>query len=99
MSCASIAYAACWTSSTRAASAASARSALRQVRLAGIDDVWVGEDVDQRGRAGREGAFERRPQVAGALDELAVAAERRDDLIVARAGAQLGGHRVAVEEL
>src|SRR3954471_12203134 len=94
-----MAYAACWTASTRAARAGSARSALRQVRPAGIDDVRVGEDVDEGRRAGREGAFERGLQVGRALDQLAVAAQRLDDLVVARAGPQLGRHGVAVEEL
>src|SRR3954453_3992095 len=94
-----MAYAACWTASTRAARAGSARSALRQVRPAGIDGVRVGEDVDEGWRAGREGAFERRLQVLRALDQLAVAAQRLDDLVVARLGPQLGRHRVAVEEL
>src|SRR3954469_20632369 len=94
-----MAYAACWTASTRAARAGSARSALRQVRPAGIDDVRVGEDVDEGWRAGREGAFERRLQVLRALDPLPGPARRLDALAVGRAGRQLGRHRVAVEEL
>src|SRR3954451_5299634 len=94
-----MAYAACWTASTRAARAGSARSALRQVRPAGIDDVRVGEDVDEGRGAGREGALERGLQLRRTLDQLAMATERLDDLVVARARPQLGRHRVAVEEL
>src|SRR4051794_31462172 len=94
-----MAYAACWTASTRLARAASARSALRQVRAAGIDDVRVGEDVDERRGAGREGALERGLQLRGTLHQLAVAPERLHHLVVARAGPQLGRDRVAVEEL
>src|SRR6476469_1009876 len=99
MSSASTAYAACWTASTRAASAASARSSLRQVRLARVDDVGIGEDVDEGGQAGGERALQRRLEVAGTFHQLAVAAERGDDLVIARAGPQVGRHRVSVEEL
>src|SRR3954463_7575215 len=99
MSSASMAYAARWTARTRSARAASARSALRQVRAAGIDDVRVGEDVDEGRGAGREGALERGLQLRRTLDQLAMAAERLDDLVVARARPQLARHGVAVEEL
>src|SRR6187399_2339619 len=94
-----MAYAARWTASTRVARAASARSALRQVRSAGIDDVRVGQDVDEGRSAGREGALEGGLQLPRSLDQLAVAAEGLDDLVIARARPQLGRHRVAVEEL
>src|SRR5215218_8571354 len=59
-----------------------------QIRGARVDDRGVREDVDERGPAGREGALERRPQLAGRPHELALAAERLRDEVVAGLGLQ-----------
>src|SRR4029450_7665728 len=76
------------------------RSSLsRQVRRARVDDLGVGEDVDQGGPTRGEGAVERGAELAGGADQLAVPAEGGDDFVVAGLGAELGGERVAVEEL
>src|SRR3954452_8546830 len=55
---------------------------LSQVRLARVDDLWVGEDVDQGRPAGGEGALQRRLQLTRLADEDPVAAERFDQLVV-----------------
>src|SRR4029077_351402 len=72
---------------------------LGEVGLARVDDGRVGEHVDQGGEAGGESALQRGSDVLGSLDQLAVAAERLYDLVVARSGAQLGRDGVSVEEL
>ena len=55
----------------------------------GVDHLGVGEDVDEGGFAGREGAVEGRAEVGGLLDQLGVAAEGLGDLVVAGLGLSL----------
>src|SRR5436190_3131191 len=71
---------------------------LGQHGLARVDDLGVGEDVDEGRPAGGEGALQGGTELVGALDQLRVAAERPCDLVVAGSGAELGGEGVAVEE-
>src|SRR4029077_16991412 len=77
--------------------AADSRSS--QIRLARIDNLGVGKDVDQGRSARLEGTLESRPQLAGIAHENAVAAKRLDQLVVAGLRPQLCRDRVAVEEL
>src|SRR5579859_5668021 len=89
-------------SRSRAAASAAARrspSALSEIGFARICDRRVRQHVDERRLAGRECALECRSQVIRATHELAVPAERLDELVVARPLAQLGRNRVAVEKL
>src|SRR5215207_4976715 len=84
--------------STPGARGGGARGYLGQVRLARVDDLRIGEHIDQGGLARGEGAVEGRAQLVGAAHQLAMAAEGRNHLVVAGLGTQLGGQRVAVEE-
>src|SRR5215208_3407427 len=70
-----------------------------QVGPARVGDRGVREHVHERRLFGLEGALQRGLQLAGLADQLAVAAERLDDLVVAQLRLQLRGHRIAVEEL
>ena len=73
------------------------RDRSREVRPPRVGDGRVGEDVDERGAARRERPLERGPQLARRPDQLAVAAERLHDLVVARLRPQVGDDRVAVD--
>src|SRR3712207_2376335 len=57
----------------------------RVVREAGAGGAghWVGDDVDDGRNAGPEGALQRRADLVGALDALAMGAERLGQLVVA----------------
>src|SRR5918994_1667475 len=72
---------------------------LGEICLAGIHHRGVGEHVDERRLAGGEGALQRGTQLVGPLHELTVPAERAHDLVVAALRLQVGGHRIAVQEL
>src|SRR6266536_2786105 len=62
-----------------------------------VGDLRAGEDGDQVGEAGAEGAAERGGDGVRGGDQLAGAAERPRHLVVAAAGLQLGRHVVAVQ--
>src|SRR3954465_12080554 len=70
-----------------------------QVGGPGVCDRRIRQDVDQRRLAGLERPLHGAAELRGLAHELAVAAERLDDLVVARLRPQVGGHRVSVEEL
>src|ERR1051326_7184803 len=69
------------------------------IRRAPIRLLRVDEYVDAGGEGGGEGAFERRADIFGSLDEFTVAAQGLDHLVVADAGCQFGGGGVAEDGL
>ena len=69
-----------------------------EVRPAGVRDLRIGQRVDHRRHAGREGSLQRRPQLGRRRHQLAMPTECVDHFVVAGARPQLGHHRVAVQE-
>src|SRR5260221_6269358 len=64
-----------------------------------VDDVRVGQHVDAGSPAGGEGTLDGGANVFGPLDQLTVAAQRLDHLVVADAGREVGGGRMPQDRL